>query len=250
MRRAWSNARRRIGVEPSSKTGVETGTKKLMGKSSVQESNELPKCQEESALRPIERPTTNVDLESASRGIRANRRWLCSLDWLRSLPTNRSDCFAIGDVRRGRVIFGVLIVVILRQRSIDEIQNDSGNIDLPIVETLKRLLRKTSRGIGKPNDKDGSIDFRRETGGIVRRKNGRTVDDDVIVVLVNFLQERFGRIAQEMFARLGQSLAPWQNEKRFIRGRYYDFLPIYFLFQDFGETNLRRNSERFAQCAP
>src|SRR5947208_16334322 len=119
-----------MGVEPSSKTGVETGTKKLMGKSFVQESNELPKCQEESALRAIERPTTNVDLESASRGIRAHCRWLCSLDWLRLLPTKRGDRFAICDVRRCLVIFGVLIVVILRLRSIDEVQNDSGHIDL------------------------------------------------------------------------------------------------------------------------
>src|SRR5437867_12025890 len=105
-----------------------------MGKLRVQESNELPKCQEESALRAIRRRATDVDLGSASGGIRANGRRLCSLDLLRSLPTNRGDCFAIGNVRRGRVIFGVLIVVILRQRSIDEIKNDSGNIDLPIVE--------------------------------------------------------------------------------------------------------------------
>src|SRR3984893_11753133 len=87
--------------------------------------------------------TTDVDLEPASGGIRANDRRLRSLDWLRSLPTNWSDCFAIGDARRCRVIFGVLIIVILRQRSIDEIQNDSGNIDLPIVKKFARFLSET-----------------------------------------------------------------------------------------------------------
>src|SRR3984893_4965979 len=123
--------------------------------------------------------TTDVDLEPASGEIRANDRRLCSLDWLRSLPTNWSDRFAIGDGRRCRVIFGVLIIVILRQRSIDEIQNNSGNIDLPIIEKLKRLLSETCRGVGKPNDKDGSIDFWRETGRVVRRQDGRNGDDDV-----------------------------------------------------------------------
>src|SRR5712692_10024781 len=113
------------------------------------------------------RVTGNVDLEIASNEIQPNDRSLCSLDWLRSLPTNRGDCFAIGDARRCRVIFGVLIVVVLRQRSIDEIQNDSGNIDLPIIETLERLLSETRRRVRKPNDKDGSIDSWRETSRVV-----------------------------------------------------------------------------------
>src|SRR5205823_13719903 len=124
------------------------------------------------------------------------------------------------------------------QRSIDEIQNDSGNIDLPAVEKLERFLSETSRSIGKPNDKDGGIDFRREAGGVVGRENGRTIDDDVIVMLLDFLYERFGRIAQEMFARLGQSLHSRRHEKRLIGGRHDDFAPIYFLLQHFGDTNL------------
>src|SRR5438093_1487491 len=198
MRRAWSNARRRIGVEPSSKTGVETVTKKLMGKSCVQESNELPKCQDESAASSVLPNPETVDLESAAA--------LRGLDRLGVFSTHGRNRLAIGGSRR-RVVFGVLVVVILGQRSIDEIQNHSRNVDLPAIEKLERFLGQTGRGVGEPDNKERGVDFWGETRGIVRRQNGRTVDDDVIVVLINFFQERFSRLAQEMFARLGQGLA-------------------------------------------
>src|SRR2546428_541481 len=120
--------------------------------------------------------------------------------------SNMSNRFAIGGSRR-RVVFGVLVVVILGQRSVDEIQNHSRNVDLPAIEKLERFLGQTSRGVGEPDNKERGVDFRGETRGIVRRQNGRTVDDDVIVVLINFFQERLSRLAQEMFARLGQRLA-------------------------------------------
>src|SRR5947207_5278906 len=205
MRRAWSKARRRIGLEPSSKRGGETGTRKLSGELRVRASNELPKCQEESA-RQFVSVETLVLIYLLERGDVIERCSVCRLHLLGSLPTDGGDCFAVGDARRCRVIFGVLIVIVLRQRSIDEIQNDSGNIDLPAVEKLERFFSETSRSIGKPNDKDGGIDFRCDAGRVVHRENGRAIDDDVIVMLIEFLEERFGRIAQELFARLGQSL--------------------------------------------
>src|SRR6266446_8898557 len=71
MRRAWSKARLRIGVEPSSKRGGETGTRKLMGELRVQESNELPKCQEESARQFVSVETLDADLTPRTR--RRNR---------------------------------------------------------------------------------------------------------------------------------------------------------------------------------
>src|SRR5213082_1167521 len=186
MRRAWSNARLRIGLEPSSKRGGETGTRKLMVELRVQESNELSKCQEESARQFVSVETLDADLTPQTRRRNRTSR-LCCLDRLGPLPTDGGDSFAVGNARRCRVIFGVLIVIVLRQRSIDEIQNDSGNIDLPAVEKLERFLSETSRSIGKPNDKDGGIDFRREAGGVVGRENGRAIDDDVIVMLIDFL---------------------------------------------------------------
>src|SRR5438270_6957961 len=131
MRRAWSNARRMIGTEPSSKTGVDTGTKKLMGKSCVQESNELPQCQEESAASSIAaEPAMSIYRSAAA---------LCGLDRLRAFSTHRSNCFGIGNSRR-RIIFGVLVVVIFGQGSIDEIQNHARNVDLSIIEKLERFL--------------------------------------------------------------------------------------------------------------
>src|SRR5207244_10722545 len=80
MRRAWSNARRMIGTEPSSKTGVETGTKKLMGKSCVQESNELPKCQDASAASSVlPNPETSI--------YNPRPRYAVSIGWGCSRPT-------------------------------------------------------------------------------------------------------------------------------------------------------------------
>src|SRR6476659_452910 len=49
-----------------------------------------------------------------------------------------------------------------------------------------------------------------------------------------------------MFAWLRQRFATRQNEKRGNSRGYHNFLPIHFPFQHFGETDLRRNSERFA----
>src|SRR5436190_23221314 len=71
MRRAWLNARLRIAVGPSSKKGGETGTRKLMGELRVQESNELPKCQEESARQFVSVETLDADLTPRTR--RRNR---------------------------------------------------------------------------------------------------------------------------------------------------------------------------------
>src|SRR6266403_3239351 len=71
MRRAWSKARLRIGVEPSSKRGGETGTKKLIAELRVQESNELSKCQEESARQFVSVETLDADLTPQTR--RRNR---------------------------------------------------------------------------------------------------------------------------------------------------------------------------------
>src|SRR5713226_1960842 len=71
MRRAWSKARLRIGVEPSSKRGGETGTRKLMDELPVQESNELSKCQEESARQFVSVETLDADLTPRTR--RRNR---------------------------------------------------------------------------------------------------------------------------------------------------------------------------------
>src|SRR5207249_10556469 len=105
----------------------------------------------------------------------------------------------VGGGRR-RVVFGVLVVVRLGQRSIYEIQNHSRNVDLPAIEKLERFLGQTGRGIGEPDNKERGVDFRGKTGGIVRRQNGRSVDDDVIVVLRNVFQKRVSRLAQVMFA--------------------------------------------------
>src|SRR4029077_6744358 len=108
MRRAWSKARLRIGVEPSSKRGGDTGTRKLMGELRVQESNELPKCQEESARQFVPVETLDADLTPRTRSPQSNDAALCRLYRLGSLPTDGGDCFAVGDARWCRVIFGVL----------------------------------------------------------------------------------------------------------------------------------------------
>src|SRR5947208_9473436 len=113
MRRAWLNARLRIGVGPSSKKGGETGTRKLMGELRVQESNELPKCQEESARQFASVETLDADLTPRTR--RRNRTMppmSSPSAWIAA--DGRGDCFAVRDARRCRVIFGVLIVIVLR----------------------------------------------------------------------------------------------------------------------------------------
>src|SRR6266513_4306383 len=71
MRRACSNARLKIGVELSSNKGGETGTKKLIAELRVQESNELSKCQEESARQVVSVETLDADLTPQTR--RRNR---------------------------------------------------------------------------------------------------------------------------------------------------------------------------------
>src|SRR5260370_9906070 len=93
---------------------------------------------------------------------------LRGLDWPRAFSTHSSDRFAVRN-RRRRIVFGVLIVVVLRQRSIHEIQNHSGNVDLPAIKKLERFLGQTSRRVREPNDKERGVDFRSETRGIVRR---------------------------------------------------------------------------------
>src|SRR5438132_5869969 len=84
------------------------------------------------------------------------------LDWLRPFSTHGSNRFAVRHCRRG-VIFGVLVVVIFRQRSIDKVQNHSGDIDLAAVKELKRFFSQPGRSVGESNDKKRGVDFRRQT---------------------------------------------------------------------------------------
>ena len=50
-----------------------------------------------------------------------------------------------------------------------------------------------------------------------------------------------------MLARLAERLAAREEEQVRIGGRHHHFLPVHFLLQDFRETDLRRNAERFAE---
>src|SRR5690349_20893032 len=47
-------------------------------------------------------------------------------------PCRSRSCFGLGHIRR-RVIFGVLIIIILWQRRIDEVEDNAGHVHLTIV---------------------------------------------------------------------------------------------------------------------
>src|SRR6266403_3236665 len=49
-----------------------------------------------------------------------------------------------------------------------------------------------------------------------------------------------------MLAWLRQRLAAGQNEEIWVNCRHADFAPVYFLFKNFAESDLRRDIEAFA----
>src|SRR6476469_4992822 len=84
--------------------------------------------------------------------------------------------------RRGRiVILRVLIVIILRKRSIDVIENHARHIHLPAIKQFQSFAGQTSRSIREAHDKKRGVDLWGETGGVIRGQDRRAIDNDVIV---------------------------------------------------------------------
>src|SRR5690349_14597579 len=63
---------------------------------------------------------------------------------------SRSGC-GLGHIRR-RVIFGVLIIMILWQRRIDEVEDNAGHVHLSIVKQLQRLFDQSRGSISKAHN--------------------------------------------------------------------------------------------------
>src|SRR5437763_10104976 len=89
-----------------------------------------------------------------------------------------SFAFTFASGGRGVVILRVLIIVVLGQRSIDEVQDHSGHVDLTAIEKIQRLPGKTRRSVVQPYHKDGGINLWRQARGIVSSKDRRAVDHD------------------------------------------------------------------------
>ena len=69
-------------------------------------------------------------------------------------------------------------------------------------------------------------------------------------MVVDVLKKGIGRFAQEMFARLGESVTAWQHKEARQGGGHDDLPPVYFLFQNFGKPDLRMDIKGFAQRTP
>src|SRR5438445_5087987 len=93
---------------------------------------------------------------------------LGSLDRFRSFSADLRNRFAVRNTGR-RVILGILVVIIFRQRSIDKVQNHARDIHLAAVKELKRFLSQPRRSVGEPDDKKGGVDFRSQTRRVVSR---------------------------------------------------------------------------------
>src|SRR6202171_3096841 len=149
--------------------------------------------------------------------------------------------------RHGRIIiFRILVVIIFGERCINEVKNDARNIYLPAVKQLERFANETGRSVRKAHDKESGVNLGSKTRGVIGRENGRAVNDDVIVRIVDLTQQCIGRFAQEMLAWLRQCLTARQNEEIWVSCRHDNFAPVYFLFKNFAESDLRGDTKGFA----
>src|ERR1017187_6567564 len=115
------------------------------------------------------------------------------LNLFRLFAARRNGGLALSSAWRRRiVVFPILVIIILGERRIYEVYDDNRDIDLTAVEQFKRFSGEASRSVGETNDKESGVDLWCKARCVIGCEYRRTVDNDVIVVFVNFFDQCVG----------------------------------------------------------
>ena len=117
-------------------------------------------------------------------------------------------------------------------------------MDLAAKEDFQGAAGESGRGEGGAEDEDNAVHFRSEVAGVVGGQHGRAVEDDVVVVRVEFFDQSVGLFAEkEIVGGVGAATAT-EDAEVFDFGRENDVLDFGVFREEIGEARLSGRIEK------
>ena len=120
-------------------------------------------------------------------------------------------------------------------------------MDLPAEEDFQGAAGESGGSKRGAEDEDDAVHFRGKVAGVIGGKNGRAVENDVVVERVEFFDQRVGLFAEEEVVGGAGASSATEDAEVFDFGREDDVFDLGFFGQVVSEAGLRGRFEKGVQ---